>query len=140
MTMEKKNRIRTYPIKSLTIFLSICFTVSLGMLILFIFLTKEEWVIRILIFIFCGLFTVASGIVLVYQLFFYVAVDEDYFYKHFIFGYHKIPLKRIQKISNKDGFYFIYVDNHRISSFAGNTKEGQQIIIFLEKSGVKIEW
>ena len=138
--MSSKPKIRTYPIKSLTIFLSICFVVSLTMVILFAFLTKEEWVIRILIFVICGLFVIASGIVLVYQLFFHVGVDEKYFYKYFIFGCHKIPLKRIEKILNQDGFYFIYVDGKRISSFAGNTKEGQAMIIFLEKSGVKIEW
>ena len=138
--MSDKPKIRTYPIKSLTIFLAICFVVSLAMVILFIFLKHEEWVIRILIFIFCGLFTVASGIVLVYQIFYHVGVDEKYFYKYFIFGHHKIPLKRIEKITNRDGFYIIYVEGKRVSSFAGNTKEGQQMIIFLEKAGVKIEW
>ena len=138
--MNKKNRIRTYPIKPLVIFLAICFVVSLTMDILFIFLTKEEWVIRILIWIFCSLFAVASAIVLVYQLMFYVAVDEDYFYKYILLTPHKIPLSKIDKIVNRDGFYEIYVNGKKTSSFVGNTTEGQQMIVFLERKGVKIEW
>ena len=138
--MNKKNRIRTYPIKPLVIFLAICFVVSLTMDILFIFLTKEEWVIRILIWIFCSLFAVASAIVLVYQLMFYVAVDEEYFYKYVLLTPHKIPISKIEKIVNRDGFYEIYVNGRKISSFVGNTNEGQQMIVFLERKGVKIEW
>ena len=138
--MDKKNRIRTYPIKPLVIFLSISFTVSLAMVILFIFLKSEGWLIRILIFIFCGLFTIASAIVLVYQLVFYVAVDDDYFYRYAFLTPNKIPLKKIQRVFNKDGFYEIYVDNKKIASFAGNTKEGQQIIVFLERKGIHIDW
>ena len=138
--MNKKNRIRTYPIKPLVIFLAICFVVSLTMDILFIFLTKEEWVIRILIWIFCTLFAVASAIVLVYQLMFYVAVDEDYFYKYVFLTPHKIPLSKIDKIVNRDGFYEIYVNGRKTSSFVGNTNEGQQMIVFLERKGVKIDW
>ena len=138
--MDKKNRIRTYPIKSLTIFLSICFVVSLAMVILFIFLKNEEWVIRILVFIFCSLFAVASAIVLVQQTMFYVAVDDEYFYKYVMLTPNKIPLSKIQKIANRDGFYDIYVNNKKIASFVGNTKEGEQIIIFLERKGIKIDW
>lgn len=138
--MDKPRRLRTYPIKSLTIFVAICFVVSLAMVILFAFLNKEEWVIRILIFIFCGLFTVASAIILIYQLFFYVSVDEENFYRHVMFGKHTIPLKKIERIINRDGFYEVVVKGRKITSFSTNTKEGQQIIVFLERKGVKIDW
>lgn len=138
--MDKPRRLRTYPIKSLTIFVAICFVVSLAMVILFAFLNKEEWVIRILIFIFCGLFTVASAIILIYQLFFYVSVDEDNFYRHVMFGKHTIPLNKIERIINRDGFYEVIVKGRKITSFSTNTKEGQQIIVFLERKGVKIDW
>ncbi len=138
--MNKPKRLRTYPIKSLTIFVAICFVVSLSMVILFAFLNKEELVIRILIFIFCGLFTVASAIILIYQLFFYIAVDEENFYRYVLFGKHTIPLKKIERIINRDGFYEVIVKGKRITSFSTNTKEGQQIIVFLERKGVKIDW
>ena len=138
--MEKKYRLRTYPIKPLVIFLSICFVVSLAMVILFAFLNKEEWVIRILVFIFCSLFTVASAIVLIYQLTFYVAVDDDNFYRYAFLTPNRVPLNKIDKIVNHDGFYEVIVNNKKIASFAGNTKEGQQIIVFLERKGVKIDW
>lgn len=138
--MNKSKRLRTYPIKSLTIFVAICFVVSLAMVILFAFLNKEEWVIRILVFIFCGLFTVASAIILIYQLFFYVSVDEENFYRHVMFGKHTIPLKKIERIINRDGFYEVVVKGKKITTFSTNTKEGQQIIVFLERKGVKIDW
>ena len=138
--MNKKNRIRTYPIKSLTIFLSVAFVVSLAMVILFIFLKHEEWIIRILIFIFCGLFTIASAIVLVHQTMFYVAVDDEYFYRYAFLTPTRISLSKIDKVINNDGFYIIVVNGKKMASFAGNTKEGQQIIVFLERKGVKIDW
>ena len=138
--MSYKNRIRTYPIKSLTIFVAICFVVSVAMIVLFAFLNKEEMLIRALIFIFCGIFAVASGIILVYQLFFYVAADDEYFYRYFLFGFQKIKLQDIERIINQDGFYFIVKKGRKVSSFAGNTKEGQQLIVFLERKGVKIDW
>ena len=80
----KNGRIRTYPIKSLTIFLSIAFIVSVGMIVLFSlpFMAKEQWIIRILIWVFCSIFALASGIVLFNQLFYYVEVKEDVFIKH----------------------------------------------------------
>ncbi len=131
---------RTRPIKSLTIFLSITFVVSLSMVIGFIFLQDELWVIRILVWVLCGLFTIASGIVLINQLFFHVGVDEEHFYRYFIFGKHSIPLKKIERITNSDGFYTIFVRGKKVVSFATNTSEAQQIIVFLEKKGIKIDW
>ena len=138
--MNKSSRLRTYPIKSLTIFASVCFVVSLAMVILFAFLDKEELVIRILIFVFCGIFTIAAGIILIYQLFFYIAVDDDSFYRYVLFGRYKIPYSKIEKIVNKDGFYYVMVKGKKITSFSTNTKESQQIILFLERKGVKIDW
>ena len=136
----KQQRLRTYPIKSLTIFLSICFVVSVAMIILFIFLKNEMMLIRVLIWIFCGLFAGASLIVLINQLFFYVSVDENYFYKHFIFGKERIPLNKIDKIVNREGFYDIYVRGSKFTSFASDTNQSRLIIMFLEEHKVKIEW
>ena len=110
------------------------------MIILFAFLTKEEMLIRVLIFIFCGLFAVASGIILVYQLFFFVAVDENFFYRYYLFGFFKVEIGKIERVLNQDGFYHVVVKGKKVGTFAGNTKEGQQLIVFLERKGVKIDW
>ena len=77
---------------------------------------------------------------LINQLLFYVGVDEENFYKHAFFTKHTIPLKKIEKVTNVDGFYNVYVQGKKICYFATNTKEGAEIIVFLEKKGVKIEW
>ena len=138
----KNGKIRTYPIKSLTIFLAIAFVVSTAMVVVFAlpFMNSEMWVIRILVWVFCGIFAIASLIVLVYQLFFYVEIKNECFYKHFLFGYKKIPIKEIERIRNIDGFYYIYVNNRKIAYFAANTKESQEMIVYLEKAHVKIDW
>ena len=136
----EENRIRTYPIKSLVIFLAVCFLVSVGMIVLMVFLTDEMWVIRIMTWVVCGIFTLASGTVLIYQLFFYVEVKDDYFIKHVFLGSQRVPLKKIDKLVNNNGFYEIVVKGRKICSFVTNTKESQQIIVYLEKRGVKIDW
>ena len=138
----KQGKLRTYPIKSLTIFLTVCFVVSVAMIVLFSlpFMKSEQWVIRILIWVFCGIFAVASLIVLCNQLFFYIEVKDGYFIKHIFFFKKKILLKNITKIKNKDGFYDVMVNGNKFASFAGNTQQAQQIIVFLERNGVKIDW
>ena len=138
----KNGKIRTYPIKSLTIFLAICFVVSTVMVIVFAmpFMSGEQWVIRILVWIFCGLFAIASAIVLCNQLFFYISVDSEYFCKYIFFIKKKIKLKDIQRIKNKEGFYTVYQNNKEFATFASNTKESQEIIVFLERNGVKVDW
>ena len=54
--------------------------------------------------------------------------------------YNGTPLPEQQHIDKSAMMYEIYVKGKRVASFAGNTTEGQQIIVFLEKKGVKIEW
>jgi hypothetical protein len=67
-------------------------------------------------------------------------VDDDSFYRYVLFGRYKIPYSKIEKIVNKDGFYYVMVKGKKITSFSTNTKESQQIILFLERKGVKIDW
>ena len=135
-----KHLIRTYPIKSLTIFLAVAFVLSTGMIVLFALLTWESMLIRVLVFIFCGLFTFASGFMLINQTMFYVAVDDNYFIKYAFFSQFKAAFNKIEKITNKDGFYTVYAKGKKFANFTTNTKEGQEMIVFLEKKGVKIEW
>ncbi len=140
MAKNKKYLVRTYPIKSLTIFLAICFVTSVAMLITFSILRNEPWVIRILVWICCGIFTAASGFMLVVQLGFHVSIDDEAFYRHVPFGKYKIPFNKIERVVNADGFYTIYVRGKKTCSFATNTKESAEIIVILEKKGVKIDW
>ena len=137
---KNPNSVRTYPIKGLVIFMAIAFTMSVGMIVLMAFMKDENIVIRVLVWVLCGMFAIASGIMLVQQLLFYVEVDDEYFIKHFMFSKNKIAFRRIDKLVNHDGFYDIYVDGKKISSIAANTKESQQMIVIMEKKGVKIDW
>ena len=137
---RKNGSVRTYPIKGLVIFLLVAFLMSTGLIILMAFMSDENIVIRILVFIVCGLFVFASGFMLCQQLLFYVEVDENYFIKHAFFSKFKIAYKRIDKLVNNNGFYDVYVDGKKISSIPANTKESQQILLIMEKKGVKIDW
>ena len=120
--------------------MAIAFIMSAGMIVFMAFMKDENIVIRILTFILCGMFAIASAIMLIQQLCFYIEVDDKNFIKHAMFSKFKIPFKKIDKIVNHDGFYDIYVDGRKISSFVTNTKEAQQIIVILEQNGVKINW
>ena len=120
--------------------MAISFVVSLGAIIGFAFF-KDEWIlIRILIWIFCSIFVVASGIILVQQLTCYVEVTDEYFIKHFLLAKTRIPYSKISRIINQNGFYDIYVENRKFASFTADTKEGQEIILFLEKKQIRIDW
>ncbi len=140
--MIKQGKLRTYPIKSLTIFVAVCFVVSVAMIVVFAmpFMNNELWVIRIMVWIMCGLFSIASFIILIYELFFFIEVKDGYFYRYFLLGRKKVALKDIDRLVNKDGFYTIIVNERKFASFASNTKESQMIIVYLEKAGVKIDW
>ena len=140
MSKKNPNSVRTYPIKGLVIFMAIAFLMSGGMIVLMAFIPDENIVIRILVWVLCGLFFLASGTMLVQQLLFYVEVDDEYFIKHFMFSKNKIAFRRIDKLVNHDGFYDIIVDGKKISSIPANTKESQEMIIIMEKKGVKIDW
>ena len=139
--MARKNgNVRTYPIKNLVIFLSVAFLVSSGMIVLMAFLQDEMMVIRVLVWILCGAFVLASGFMLCQQLLFYIEVDDQHFIKHIMFSKIKIPYKSINRVRNEDGFYVVYVKDKKIASFATNTPESQQIILIMEQKGVKIDW
>lgn len=138
--MARNTLVRTYPIKGLVIFMAVAFLMSVGMIIFMAFMKDENIVIRILTWILCSAFALASGFMLGQQLLFYVELDDEYFIKHAFFSKYKIAYKRIDKLVNKDGFYDIYVDGKKISSIATNTKESQQIVLIMEKKGVKIDW
>ena len=138
--MARNTLVRTYPIKGLVIFMAVAFLMSVGMIIFMAFMKDENIVIRILTWILCSAFALASGFMLCQQLLFYVELDDEYFIKHAFFSKYKIAYKRIDKLVNKDGFYDIYVDGKKISSIATNTKESQQIVLIMEKKGVKIDW
>ena len=135
-----KEVLRTYPIKSFTIFLAIVFFVSAAVLVTFIILQNEPLVIRILVYIFCSLFVFASGFMLCNQLFFCVGVTEDSLIRHVMFGKYIIPFKKISRIKSQDGFYVAYVGDQKVCSFPTNTKEAAEIIVYLEKKSVKIDW
>ena len=135
-----KTRIRTYPIKGLMIFLIITFIVSLAAVIYFIIAQDDPIVIRVLVWIFCGAFSIISLIVMSDQLFNYVEVRDDKLISHKFLTKKVINIKNIQRIKSEENIFNVYVDNMKVVSFYSYSKESQEIIVYLDKHHVHIEW
>lgn len=134
------NKIRTYPVKGLTIFMGVVFLGSLAMIILMAFLFDELLVVRILVWIVCGLFVILSSIILSIQLFNYFVIDGDFLIKKGLFISKRIRIKKISKIRVKDDTYFIYDEDNLFGEFPTFIGGAQNMILYLEKCGVKIDW
>ena len=137
---KKYNPLRTYPIKKLCICVAIIVAVSLGLCVGFIFMPDELIVVRVIVWIMCGLFTLLGLILLFDQLFNYVEVKNDVFIKHMFLTKHVIPFNKIKSVKNEDGFYVVYVGNKKVCTFAGDTKEAHAIVSYMDKNHVKVGW
>lgn len=136
----RENHIRTYPIKGLMIFLTIAFTLSLGAVIYFIIAQDDPMVVRVLVWIFCGVFSIVSLVVIMSQLFDYVEVKDNRFISHFFFKKRIIEIGEIDKVRNIDGVFHVYHNNQKVAQFYTESKQAQQIIVYLDQRHVKIEW
>lgn len=135
-----KTRIRTYPIKGLLIFLIITFVVSLAAVIYFIIAQDDVFVVRLLVWIFCGAFTIISLIVMCDQIFNYIEVRDEKFISHKFLSKKIVDINNIQRIRNEDNVFNVYVDNQKITSFYSYSKEAQEILVYLDKMHVQIDW
>ena len=135
-----KTRIRTYPIKGLLIFLIITFVVSLAAVIYFIIAQDDVFVVRLLVWIFCGAFTIISLIVMCDQIFNYIEVRDDKLISHKFLTKKIVNIKNIERIVNEDNVSNVYVDNQKVFYFFTFSKEAQEILVYLDKMHVRIDW
>ena len=138
--MKTYNPLRTRPIKKLCICVACIVAVSLGLCIGFIFMPNEQIVIRVIVWIMCGLFTVLGTVLLIDQLFNYVEVKDQVFIKHMFLTKHVIPFEKIKSVKSEDGFYVVYIGKKKVCTFAGDTKEANAIVSYMDKNHVKIDW
>ena len=138
--MNKPNKIRTYPIKSLCIFISVVVALSIGMIILMAFLSEELFVVRILVWIMCGIFVILGSIVLYDQFMHYFYIKDDKIVKNGLFFKKKISFKEIFKIRVKDEKFIFLTDKITFCEIPTEIKGATEMILYLEKSGVKIDW
>lgn len=129
---------RTRPIKGFIIFLLVVFFVSVGSIILFS-LTKQDIVVAVLVYIFCGAFSAVSLFMLLEQLFHYYEISDGYFINHILFVKKKYRISNISKIILKDEMYIIYRNSNRIAVISSRIVGANEIILALEKYGKHID-
>ena len=132
------NRYRTRPIKGLLIFLPIVILMSTAMILLFA-LTKQNIVVSILVYVFCGAFIVLSLIVLLDQLFHYTELQGDILINQIIFVRKKVKVENITKIVFKDEMYLVFVGKKQFCVISSRVSGGNEIIVALERQGVRMK-
>ena len=133
-----RSKIRTLPIKGLLIFLPIVIISSIGMVLLFA-LTKQNLLMSILVYIFCGAFAGLGLALLLDQLFHYTMIDDDVLINQIIFVRKKIKVEQITKIILKDEMYLIFVGKKQFAVISTRVRGGNEIILALERQGKSVK-
>ena len=132
------NRYRTKPLKGLLIFLPIVILLSTAMVLLFA-LTKQNIVVSIMVYIFCGAFIILSLILLLDQLFHYTELRGDILINQIIFVRKKVMVENITKIVFKDEMYLVFVGKKQFCVISSRISGGNEIIVALERQGVRMK-
>ena len=132
------NKYRTKPIKGLLIALSIVIAISSAVIVLFA-LTKQNIVISIMVYIFCGVFVLLSLIMLIDQLFHYTELNGDTLINNIVFIRKKVKVANISKIILKDEMYLVFVGKKQFCVISTRIKGGNEIIVALERQGVTMK-
>lgn len=130
--------LRTCRSKGVIIFSSIVLALSIGLILLFA-LTPQDKPIAIVVFVFCGIFSLAALILLLTQLLNYAEVNGDYFISNILFVKRKIKISKIGQIKNVKEVYFVFDKaGKKFATFNSFDPMSGQIIHYLEKRGVKV--
>ncbi|HNX15930.1 MAG TPA: hypothetical protein PKO28_00935 [Bacilli bacterium] len=133
----KKQKLRTYPIRGLLIFLLLDIVLSLAALGYFIW-DRSTLLISILVYIFCGLFALIGLIVLADQLFHYVEVKDNRLINHIFWNKKVLPFEKIHKVMLVDEMYLIYSKKKRFCIMPSHIRGSNEIILYLESHGISL--
>lgn len=133
----KKQKLRTYPIKGLVIFLIVDIVISLATLGYFIW-DRSNLLIAILVYIFGGLFAIIGIVVLLDQLFHYVEVKNDCLINRILWIKNVLPFDKIKKVILIDEMYIIYSKKKRFCSMPSHIQGSNEIILYLERKGISL--
>ena len=138
---KKENLLRTYPPKGLIIFLSIVIIFSILMSVGVFFLINNL-ALKIVLWIFFGIFLILCLVVLLFEAINYLSLDEtnNLLIIHKFLHQQKIPLTDISRIENSNGFYVISKGHKEIYRIGTEVNGVSTLIVVLEKRGIKIKW
>lgn len=132
------NRLKTKPIKGFVIALFVVLIVSIGAILLFA-LTKQDIVVSILVYIFCGAFSALSAFMICVQLFNYLELKDDILISHVFLFRKKTKISNIDMIILKDEMYIFYVKKERFAVVSSHVQGANEIIIALDKKGIRLK-
>ena len=138
---KKENLLRTYPPKGLIIFLSVVIIFSILMSVGVFFLI-DNLALKIVLWIFFGIFLILCLVVLLFEAINYLSLDEtnNLLIIHKFLHQQKIPLTDISRIENSKGFYVISKGHKEIYRIGTEVNGVSTLIVVLEKRGIKIKW
>lgn len=132
-----KQKLRTYPIKGLVIFLIVDIVISLAALSYFIW-DRSNLLISVLVYIFAGLFSLIGIFVLFDQLFHYVEVKNNCLINRILWIKKVLPFEKIKKVVLVDEMYTIYSKRKRFCVMPSHIKGSNEIILYLERHGISL--
>lgn len=137
---QASNRIRTRIPTSILIFLLADIVLCGGLIVYGALVNTELLIIRILIFVMCGIFFAVGLIQLLAETLNFIVVSEEGVVINKWLVRTKLSFDKISYVENKDDQYNIFVKQRKFYTFSSRAKKASEIIAFLERHGVEIKW
>lgn len=137
---QASNKIRTRIPTSILIFLLADIVLCGGLIVYGALANTELLIIRILIFVMCGIFFAVGLIQLLAETLNYIVVTEEGVVINKWLVRTKLSFDKISYVENKDDQYNIFVKRRKFYTFSSRLKKASEIIAFLERHGVEIKW
>ena len=137
---QASNIIRTKIPTSILIFLLADIILCGGLIVYGALVNTELLIIRILIFVMCGIFFTVGLIQLLAETLNFIVVSEEGVVINKWLVRTKLSFDKISYVENKDDQYNIFVKQRKFYTFSSRAKKASEIIAFLERHGVEIKW
>ena len=137
---QASNKIRTRIPTSILIFLLADIILCGGLIVYGALVNTELLIIRILIFVMCGIFFAVGLIQLLAETLNFIVVSEEGVVINKWLVRTKLSFDKISYVENKDDQYNIFVKQRKFYTFSSRLKKASEIIAFLERHGVEIKW
>lgn len=137
---QASNKIRTRIPTSILIFLLADIVLCGGLIVYGALVNTELLIIRILIFVMCGIFFAVGLIQLLAETLNFIVVSEEGVVINKWLVRTKLSFDKISYVENKDDQYNIFVKQRKFYTFSSRAKKASEIIAFLERHGVEIKW
>ena len=137
---QASNIIRTRIPTSILIFLLADIILCGGLIVYGALVNTELLIIRILIFVMCGIFFAVGLIQLLAETLNFIVVSEEGVVINKWLVRTKLSFDKISYVENKDDQYNIFVKQRKFYTFSSRLKKASEIIAFLERHGVEIKW